>query len=204
MTRRLFVRRSDIRVAASAAQRSLFEPVRIELFGIGTLLSERLAAEPSLVHTLSPGEFEAFICERLFAMGLEPVRVGSIFEPDGGIDIVFWPRRPTCFPFLGAVQVKHHKSARRREGAPTVRQFAGSLVGRPFSAGMVVTNTSFTAGAEWFAKQQHGLIRLRGFSDIQRWLANNFTGEEEWRELPTAIELAPGIIVQIRGRPRAG
>jgi hypothetical protein len=200
VTRRLFVGRSDIHSIRenTSKQRSLFEAVRIELVGVGRCLSERLAGDPSLIHTLSPDEFEEFICERLFAMGLEPKRVGGTFKGDGGIDVVFWPRLPTLFPFLGAAQVKHHRQRSRKEGPATVREFAGSLLGRPFSAGIIVTNTSFSPGAEWFARQHGGLIRLRGFEDIRRWLANNFSAEEEWRELPTCIELAPGVVVKIR------
>ena len=200
ITRRLFVRSASVRGAGQVndQQRSLFEPLRVEVVGVGACLSARLAGEPALVHTLSPEEFEEFICERLFAMGLEPRRVGGTFEGDGGIDVVFWPRTPTPFPFLGAAQVKHHRGAHRTEGPDTVREFAGSISGRPFSAGIVVTNTSFSAGAEWFARQHGGLIRLRGFDDICRWLANNFSSEEEWRELPSAIELAPGVVVRVR------
>lgn len=200
ITRRLFVDRKSVRRDRQVGdqQQLLFEPVRVEIVGVGARLSGRLAAEPCLVHTLSPEEFEEFICERLFAMELEPRRVGGTFQGDGGIDVVFWPRRPTAFPFLGAAQIKHHRDANQKEGPDTVREFAGSISGRPFSAGIVVTNTSFSANAEWFARQHGGLIRLRGFDDICRWLADNFSSEEEWRELPSSIELAPGIVVRVK------
>jgi hypothetical protein len=42
------------------------------------------------------------------------------------------------------------------------------------------------------------LVRLRGFEDIQRWLVDNFAADEEWREMPETIELAPGVIVKVR------
>ena len=57
------------------------EPVRVELFGIGSLLCEKLAIEPSLLHHLTPEQFEEFVCDRLFAMGLEPRRVGATNRP---------------------------------------------------------------------------------------------------------------------------
>ena len=60
---------------------------------------------------------------------------------------------------------------------------------------MVVTNTSFTPDAEWFAEQQRSLIRLRGLQDLRRWIAAEFTDEAEWREMPRRIELCPGITV---------
>jgi hypothetical protein len=53
------------------------EPLRVELIGIGRILSDKLAIEPSLVHLLSPEQFEEFICFRLDAMGMEPRRLGS-------------------------------------------------------------------------------------------------------------------------------
>ena len=200
VTRRLFVRRADIQPVhwSDLVQLSLFDPVRIELVGVGRSLSERISGNPELVHSLSPEEFEEFICERLYAMGLEPKRIGNTFQADGGIDVVFWPRVSSSFPFLGAAQIKHHRSPKRREGPGTVREFVGSISGRPFSAGIIVTNTSFTPGAEWFARQQGGLIRLRGFEDICRWIENNFSADAEWRELPSSIELAPGVSVKIR------
>ncbi|MCF8050211.1 MAG: restriction endonuclease [Desulfobacterales bacterium] len=196
VTRRLFVRRENIQ--RTDYQLSLFDVVRIELVGIGCNLSERLSGNPKLIHSLSPDEFEDFICNRLHAMGFEPRQIGSTFQADGGVDVIFWPRGSSSFPFLGAAQIKHHQNPKRREGPGTVRDFWGSISGRPFSAGIIVTNTSFSPSAEWFARQQNGLIRLRGFEDICRWLENNFSSEAEWREIPSTIELAPGMLVKIR------
>ncbi len=61
------------------------EPLRVELVGIAELLNEKLAIEPSLVHQLTPEQFEEFVCGRLFAMGLEPRRTGSTNSKDGGL-----------------------------------------------------------------------------------------------------------------------
>lgn len=196
VTRRLFVKRADIQ--KTAFQLSLFDPVRIELVGVGSSLSEQLSGNPKLIHSLSPNEFEDFICDRLYAMGFEPRQIGNTFQADGGVDVIFWPRGSSSFPFLGAAQIKHHRSPKKKEGPGTVREFVGSISGRPFSAGIIVTNTSFSPTAEWFARQQNGLIRLRGFEDICRWIENNFSSDEEWREIPSTIELAPGMFVKIR------
>jgi len=73
-------------------QLSLLAPLQVQLVGIGPILSEQLAKEPSLLHRISPEEFEEFICDRLFAMGFEPRRVGATNRKDGGVDVVFWPR----------------------------------------------------------------------------------------------------------------
>ena len=36
-----------------------------------------------------------------------------------------------------------------------------------------------------------------GLEDIKRWLEENFTTEEEFRELPEEIELAPGVKIKV-------
>lgn len=179
-------------------QLSLFAPLRVELIGIGSVLSEQLAKDPTLIHQISSEEFEEFICERLFAMGFEPRRVGATNRKDGGVDVLFWPRSRGAFPFLGAAQVKHHRDPKTKEGPATVREFAGTIAGHAFNAGLLVTNTSFSPDAAWYARERAKLLRLRDVNDIRRWLLNNFSDEAEWREIPTSIELCPGIIIKIR------
>jgi hypothetical protein len=62
---------------------------------------------------------------------------------------------------------------------------------------VLVTNTGFTADAEWFAREKARLVRLRGLTDFRRWLGNQFNDEEEWREIPKVIELCPGVTIQL-------
>jgi restriction endonuclease len=174
-----------------------FRPLRIEIVGITDLLIQQLAVDPSLLYQISPDAFEELVCDRLFSMGLEPKRVGTINQRDGGIDILFWPRMRPAFPFLGAAQVKHHTSPATKEGPTTVRDFAGVMARHPLNAGLFVTNTTFTPDAKWFAEYSKHLIRLRDFADVSRWLKNDF-GDEEWRDLPTSLEVCPGVIVKLR------
>jgi hypothetical protein len=131
-------------------------------------------------------------------MGFEPQRIGDTYQKDGGIDIIFWPRIATPLPILGAAQVKHHKKMSTKEGVRSVRDLAGTINGQPFSVGLLVTSTSFTPDAEWFVRERAKLLKLRGLSDIGRWLKGNFTSDEEWREFPSAIEVRPGFVVPIR------
>jgi hypothetical protein len=100
------IRVPALRVLAKSSSR-LVQPLRVELIGIGRLLSEKLVVEPELVHRLTPEQFEEFVCDRLIAMGLEPKRIGRTNQKDGGIDVLFWPRQKNAFPFLGAAQIKH-------------------------------------------------------------------------------------------------
>jgi restriction endonuclease Mrr len=192
------VGRQAPRLSSKAIQLPLFAPLRVELIGIGQALSEQLAEKPSLLYQISPEDFEEFICERLYKMGFEPQKIGPTNRKDGGIDVLFYPRLGGAFPFLGAAQVKHHRNPGIKEGPSSVREFAAVLGGHPINAGLLITNTSFTPDAIWFAREKAKLLRLRDFEDIRRWLLNNFSDEEEWREIPKVIELCPGVVVNIR------
>lgn len=64
---------------------------------------------------------------------------------------------------------------------------------------VLVTNTSFTRDAVWTAQQERNarFLRLRDFMDLKRWLEDHFGQEDDWREIPDRIELAPGVVVEI-------
>jgi Restriction endonuclease/Ribbon-helix-helix protein, copG family len=170
--------------------------IRIEIVPFGEILAAKLRDDPTAIHNLTPDEFEQFVCERLFAMGFEPKRIGRYNQRDGGIDVLFWPKVWRNFPFLGAAQVKHHTTF-RNVSPPTVREFAAVIANHPINAGLIVTNTSFTPDARWFAQERAKLLRLRDFEDIKRWIENDFASEQEWREIPASIELAPGLVVKL-------
>lgn len=174
------------------------QPLRVELVSVGRLLSVKLAIDPLLIYHLTPDQFEEFVCDRLFVMGLEPRRVGAINRKDGGIDVVFWPRHKGSFPFLGAAQIKHHRDPTRKEGPGSIREFHGVLEAHPINAGLFVTNTKFSPDAKWFANRHTRLIKLRDFTDMRRWILNDFDDEAEWRELPKRLELCPGVSVDLR------
>jgi len=195
---RIWIRPSTLVRSVAEARGVQLELFRAHAVGIGRVLAERLAESPGLIHELTPELFQDFICDRLYAMGFEPKQVGSVFTKDGGIDVVFWPRMQGAFPFLAAAQLKHHRDPKRKEGSPTVRDFAGAIAGHPFNAALLVTNTTFSPDAEWFAKERAKIIRLRDFGDIRRWLQNDFSSPAEWREIPSSIEICPGVTVKIR------
>jgi hypothetical protein len=157
-----------------------------------------LLEDPDRLRTLTAENFELLIADRLKAMGLGVQLVGGARRKDGGVDLIAWPDRGCQFPFLLAGQVKHHH-ADRKTGAPAIRDFLGAITseGSNFHLGLVVTNTSFSADAKWFAKNNGNLIRLRDLNDLCRWMQNDFQNEHEWREIPNQIELAPGITIPI-------
>jgi hypothetical protein len=152
---------------------------------------------------MSPRSFQRLIADRIDAMGLEVIIVGDVYRKDGGIDIVAYPKAERgVFPFLIGIQVKHHRRI-MNTGPADVRDLHGviSACQYGFNAGMLVTNTSFTPDAIWYAQNQPSILRLRDLKDLTRWLRNDFANEEEWREIPETIELAPGTKIAIP-RPR--
>lgn len=170
---------------------------RIYIVDAGLQLLEILRKDYSYIHQLSPDQFELLICDRLSKMGFEVERVGSIYSPDGGVDIVAWPRKPSPLPYLLATQVKHHRLPSKRTGPNAVKDLQAIISTQPFQAGLLVTNTTFTPNAHWFAKHRSNIVRLRDMQDLKRWIWDNFTDKEEWRDIPSEIELSPGVTVKL-------
>jgi hypothetical protein len=174
------------------------EPYIVELVEFSNDLLVWFLEDTERLKQLPPDKFQYLIAGRLEDMGLSVQLVGDVYRKDGGVDIIAYPNRGCAFPFLLAVQAKHHRS-NRKTGSPDVRDFHGLLTSRvsPFHMGMIVTNTSFTADAQWFADNNQNLLRLRDMKDISRWMKNDFMNEAEWREIPEKVELASGVTIQI-------
>jgi len=175
--------------------KSVSKPARVELVDVTELLLERLRLNADELYCIAPELLEEVACERLSAMGFEAHRTGRANRKDGGIDIVFWNKGP--FPILGAAQVKHHRDRNTANGPSVVRDFRGVLATHPFQFGVIITNTTFTADAHWFARCQQGLIRLRDGEDLRKWIHDEFVGDELWRIVPRKIELCPGVVIDI-------
>jgi hypothetical protein len=159
-----------------------------------------LQEDPERTRFLAPDKFEDLIADRLAAMDFCVEKIGRTNQSDGGIDLIAYPREAPV-PFLLATQVKHSHSD-RPVGSGTVRDFHGALLGLPIDVGMIVTNTHFTPDARWFASHRSRIIRLRDFGDLTKWLRGEFAGESALKELPTEIELLPGLTVRLPRPPR--
>jgi restriction endonuclease Mrr len=171
----------------------------VQLIDISSPLSARILANPDELLRLSPSQFEELVLDRLCAMGFEAHQVGGgTFRKDGGIDIIFTPTKTYPFPFLGAVQVKHRRDPYSKVGPQPLRELLGAMaVRRVFAAGMIVTNTTFTPDAKDLATRCQPILRLRDFQDLMRWVAENFTDDAEWREIPRRIDLCDGISIDL-------
>ncbi|MFZ0051680.1 MAG: restriction endonuclease [Desulfobaccales bacterium] len=172
-------------------------PPRVELVDISPQILHLLSEEPERLRDATPAFFEDLICNRLEAMGYNFERVGaSVFGKDGGVDILAWPRA-NVVPCLMAVQVKHTALINRKMGPQPVRDLLGAVHTHGFNVGLLVTNTTFTPDALWVAEKRPFLIRLRDFEDLRKWLKDDFLQEHEWRDLPSQIELCPGVFIKL-------
>lgn len=173
------------------------EPYIVTLTDFSDEFLAWLLEDVERLKSLSPEKFQLFIADRLECFGLQAQIVGDVCRKDGGVDIVAYPEG-SAVPFLIGVQAAHHRT-NRKTPVGKVRDFHGVLASSnsPFHIGMIVTNTSFTPDAEWFAQNNQKLLRLRDLQDLKRWLREDFVNEHEWREIPDQIELAPGIRIRV-------
>jgi hypothetical protein len=169
----------------------------VHVANITSDIIKQLWSDPNEIYKLTPGAFEELVADRLEAMGLNVCQVGGhSYHKDGGIDFIAWLEK-TEFPFLMAIQAKHHRSPEYKTGPGPVRELLGVVQSLPLSAGVLVTNTTFTPDAKWAAQQKPHLMQLRDIYDIRRWLENNFLDECDWRNFPDQIVVCPGVVIPL-------
>lgn len=168
---------------------------RIEVVNLSPILLKWLQKDPARIAKLSPEQFEDLIAERLTHAGLIVTKTGKTNTPDGGIDLIAYPKS-SSIPYLLAAQIKHsHKN--QPISADVVRDFRGAITSFPIDVGLLVTNTRFTPNAQWTARQLPKLIRLRSMEDIKIWLANEIDESSILKDFPSSIEVAPGLVIPI-------
>lgn len=174
---------------------SATHPTLVTTVDITPQLLRFLNEDPGRLSELSPAQFERFVAERLDRMGFNVNLTGDSTMRDGGIDLVAVPKAGSLGTYMLAGQVKHHRDD-RKTGRPSVDRLL-AWADTAFRIGLLVTNTGFTKDALWLAEKNPEFLRLRDFEDLKRWIQENFWSPEEWKEIPTQIELAPGISVAV-------
>lgn len=178
--------------------RDYFRSLDVRVVDVTEHLLDAALRDSRTLFELGPLKFENLVAACLERQGLHVKSVGHTFARDGGFDLLFWPKNPLPFRFLGAVQVKFNKNPNKKTGAEVVRDFSGALARLgPIKAGIIVTNTGFTTPAEWEAQKATFPIDLRGYRDVLAWLFGS-TGSD-WKAGPLAkvIELGPGISISL-------
>lgn len=82
---------------------------RIEVFNFSPIFLNWLNEDPQRLSKLTPEQFEDLVADRLVKIGLEVTKTGNTNTPDGGIDLLAYPKR-SSIPFLLAVQVNTRES----------------------------------------------------------------------------------------------
>src|SRR5262249_1719182 len=125
---------------------------RVEVVPASAQLLRLLKADPRELYNISPEQFELLLLERLTKAGYDVTRIGAVNRKDGGVDLVARPLR-SQYPFLMAVQAKHHRRPELKVGPDDLKNLHAVVATQPFNAGLLVTNTTFTADAEWWAAE---------------------------------------------------
>ena len=170
----------------------------VRVVDFSPMLLQFLQDDPGRMRSLTPDQFERFVADRLDRMGYNVTLTGQTNRRDGGIDLIAVPNAVSLGSFLIAAQMKHHSDDRRKTGRDAVDRLLAWKDSR-FHIGLLITNTSFTQDAVWTAQQERNahFLRLRDFTDLKRWLEGRFGEEQDWREIPDRIELAPGVIIDV-------
>jgi hypothetical protein len=169
----------------------------VEFIGFSPELLRYLQEDSQRLRLLTPEQFEHLVADRLDRMGYNVMLTGRTNSRDGGIDLIAVPKRSDPGSVIIAAQVKHHREKARtgREAVDRLLAWKDSV----FGVGLLVTNTEFTRDAIWTAQRESNrhFVRLRDSADLKRWLGGQFGDQQDWRELPDSIEVAPGIVIQI-------
>jgi hypothetical protein len=130
-------------------------------------------------------------------MGYNVTLTGATSRKDGGIDLIAVPKAANVASVVIAGQMKHH-CGEQRTGRDAVDRLL-AWKDTYFGVGLLVTNTGFTKDAVWTAQQSRNerFLKLRDFTDLKRWLEDQFNDPADWRELPTQVELAPGCVIEV-------
>ena len=158
-------------------------------------LFKLLERDEETIFRLSASAFEDLVAERLERSGMQVWRPSDTFVSDGGVDLIATPLN-SAFPFLLAVQAKHHSSKRQKTGPDTVKEMQSVVDHLAFHAGMIVTNTEFTPDAMWWASKSQGKVQLQDIFQIRNWISGDFT-TGRLREMPKEIQLTPRLKVDV-------
>jgi hypothetical protein len=154
-----------------------------------------LGKNPEELSKLTPAQFVDLVLSAFETMNYQAIKVqDSVYTSDGGVDII---ARPNIFPMhrdFIAIQVKHHRSPKKKVDSPTVRDLAGVLSENRtyFNAAILVTNTAFTSAAR---KLEEPYLLLKDGQDLIQWLKGNFATSLTRLKLDKDIELKGGIVI---------
>lgn len=127
---------------------------------------KKIRLDPALMRSLTPREFEEFVGDLLKKLGYEVTLTPA--SRDGGFDM-YAASSNALGSFLYLVECKKYEP-QNKVGVEIVRSLYGVLESKKATAGMVVTSSFFTKGAEDFQQQVMYKVHLHDYLKIQKWL----------------------------------
>jgi len=140
--------------------------VRPKIISTTESLIQALKKQPENIYEVSPRQFEKLLAELLADLGFE-VEVTKA-TGDGGKDILAYLETEVG-KMLCLVEAKKYRPE-RKIGIEIVRTLYGTLCDFQANSAMLVTTSSFTAGAHEFQRKHEYQLALRDYADIVRWI----------------------------------
>ena len=140
--------------------------VEIAVSNTNAALLEKISFDPTLLRDLSPRRFEEVIAELLALQGYNV----DLTPPsqDGGFDI-YAARKDGLGQFLFLVECKRYTPP-NKVGVSIVRSLHGVVQQKQANAGIVVTSSFFTKGAQEFQQSIPYQMQLQDYVALQKWL----------------------------------
>jgi CheY-like chemotaxis protein/HJR/Mrr/RecB family endonuclease len=129
-------------------------------------IKKYLSLHPEKLHELSPRRFEELVAEMLRDMGLDTVL--TMATRDGGVDIYAYLRHEVT-NFVMLVECKRW-SPDNPVGIDVIQRLYGIQQTKKANKALVVTTSYFTEPAKTEAALHNGLIDLKDYQSLKKWL----------------------------------
>ena len=129
-------------------------------------LIRKLAADPRLVYSLTPRQFEEVVAELLGSRGYDITLTPA--SRDGGVDI-YAAKQSELGSFLYLVECKRY-APENKVGVGLIRELLGVVAQQRATAGILATTSFFTAGAQELQRDVKWQLSLKDYADVEAWL----------------------------------
>jgi restriction system protein len=155
---------ADGRPISSAALRS--SQIVTDITTVNEELLQLLHRDPKLLWTISSRKFEEVVAELISRLGYTVELTPA--SKDGGFDM-YAAKRDGLGEFMYLVECKRYAPT-RKVGVEIVRSLHGVVNSMRATAGVVVTTSHFTSGAEEFQKRNSFQLQLHDYLVLRSWL----------------------------------
>lgn len=149
-------------------KKEIISTVRPKIVSATDHLILKLKRQPESIYDISPRKFEELLAELLTDLGWEVELTKA--TGDGGKDILAY-LDTDIGKILCLVEAKRYRED-RKIGVDLVRSLFGTLYDHRASSAMLITTSSFTAGAKEFQRKYQYQLSLRDYGGIVQWIQN--------------------------------